>query len=223
MKNIHLLPTDKPSRLYLVKSNNKLDITSNNPEYTENFGSGTQNQHIYITSDEEIKEGIDQWYLDKVLNKPYNSGGAQYSSKQDVIILTTDVDLIKVGVQSIDDEFLEWFVKNQSCEEVEVSYEVLNPFQSIDKGYVLRLPDIANFLEEPKQELVNDLADLKANAKEDYMKVPISVLRYISELENQMCSDEEVFNLCREFAIFVTHKDPSYKQQQQWFEQFKKK
>ena len=36
------------------------------------------------------------------------------------IILTTDVDLIKDGVQSIPDDFLEWFVKNSSCEEVEV-------------------------------------------------------------------------------------------------------
>jgi hypothetical protein len=36
------------------------------------------------------------------------------------IILTTDQDLIKDGVQSIDDEFLEWFVKNPSCEEVEI-------------------------------------------------------------------------------------------------------
>jgi hypothetical protein len=36
------------------------------------------------------------------------------------IILTTDPNLIKEGVQAIDDEFLEWFVKNPSCEEVEV-------------------------------------------------------------------------------------------------------
>ena len=57
MKNIHLLPTNNPSRIYLVKSNNILGITSNNPEFTENFGSGTQNQNIYITSDEVIKEG----------------------------------------------------------------------------------------------------------------------------------------------------------------------
>lgn len=34
------------------------------------------------------------------------------------IILTTDQDLD--GVQAIDDEFLEWFVKNSSCKEVEV-------------------------------------------------------------------------------------------------------
>jgi hypothetical protein len=36
------------------------------------------------------------------------------------IILTTDIDLIKDGVQAIDDEFLEWFIKNPSCENVKV-------------------------------------------------------------------------------------------------------
>lgn len=34
----------------------------------------------------------------------------------------------------------------------------------------------------PKKK-VKDLAYWKANAEEDYMRVPISVLRYISELE----------------------------------------
>jgi len=41
----------------------------------------------------------------------------QYAYK---VILTTNKLLIKDGVQAIDDEFLEWFVKNPSCEEVEV-------------------------------------------------------------------------------------------------------
>ena len=43
-----------------------------------------------------------------------------YYLKTDVgykkIILTTDQDLIKDGVQEIPDEFLEWFVKNPTCE-----------------------------------------------------------------------------------------------------------
>jgi hypothetical protein len=137
MKNLHILPTDKPSRIYLVKSNNKLGITSNNPEYTQNFGSGTQNQHIYITSDEEIKEG-DRFHLDMSdndrpdeihqmgTNKRSKTGGINFSEPNSwtrsckKIILTTDQDLIKDGVQAIDDEFLEWFVKNPSCESVEV-------------------------------------------------------------------------------------------------------
>ena len=119
MKNLHLIATDKPSfgKYLVINKKGELCIWS-----TDTMGSQiTLNpQHIYITSDEEIKEGVDQWYLDKVLNEPYNSGGAQYSSKQNVIILTTDQDLIKDGVQSIDDEFLEWFVKNPSCDYVNV-------------------------------------------------------------------------------------------------------
>lgn len=39
------------------------------------------------------------------------------------IILTTDPQLIEQGIQAIDDEFLEWFIKNPNCEEVEV-YEL---------------------------------------------------------------------------------------------------
>ena len=39
----------------------------------------------------------------------------------------------------------------------------------------------------------------------------------------RMYSEEEAFNLCREFAIFVQRKGPSYEKQQEWFEQFKKK
>lgn len=152
MKNIHVLPTDKPSRLHLIEDT--LTITS---EYKNSVCDAEVN--IYITSYDEIKEGVDQWYLDKVLNEPYNSGGAQYSSKQNVIILTTDKDLIKDGVQSIDDAFLEWFIKNPICEEVEVEVEVelvvLNEYGSeisvnsygVEKfGYKMIIPE-----EEPKQ------------------------------------------------------------------------
>ena len=50
MKNIHVLPTDKPSRLFdFMTALVLLKKASPND-------SGT-NQHIYITTDEEIKEG----------------------------------------------------------------------------------------------------------------------------------------------------------------------
>lgn len=39
------------------------------------------------------------------------------------ILLSTDDQLIKDGVQKIDDEFLEWFVKNPSCEFVKIDHE----------------------------------------------------------------------------------------------------
>jgi hypothetical protein len=117
MKNIHILPTDKPSRL--IKSINKGNL------YLSKLvvcGSKWTNQNIYITSDEMVKVNdymTDGIWVDKVrdlLNHPKNL--------LKKIILTTDQDLIKEGVQAIDDEFLEWFVKNPSCEFVKVEVDL---------------------------------------------------------------------------------------------------
>jgi hypothetical protein len=123
MKNIFLFPTDKPSRLH---------ITSKLMLYPNGLMPKSQglckNQHIYITNSEEIKEG--DWWLniktndvDKCTHKSevsvYNSQKYQHIKK---IILTTDQDLNKDGVQAIDDDFLKWFVKNPSCEFVEVNH-----------------------------------------------------------------------------------------------------
>jgi hypothetical protein len=145
MKNVHVLPTDKPSRLYLYK--NKLGIANR-----FQCGSDTVlNQNIYITSDEEIKEG--DWFYCPTIDM-VNKCESDYHSKKLVepkrlkIILTDNKDLIKDGVQKIDDEFLEWFVKNPSCEEVDLiglrkegnNYEFL--------GYEIIIPK-----EELKQEL----------------------------------------------------------------------
>ena len=44
------------------------------------------------------------------------------SNKVGNIILTTNKLLIKDGVQEIPDEFLEWFVKNTSCETIKVNH-----------------------------------------------------------------------------------------------------
>jgi hypothetical protein len=118
MKNIHILPTDEPSRIRI--GNNRNFVIGLTQSATVSKNDSYTNHNIYITSDEEIKEGVNQWYLDKFINKPRNSSGSQYGEKQDIIILTTDQELIKDGVQAIDDDFLEWFVENPSCEEVEV-------------------------------------------------------------------------------------------------------
>jgi hypothetical protein len=117
MKNIHIIPTDKPSRLYL-HSNNELQLRTNIIRTSEDY-LGT-NQNIYITSDEEIKVG--DWCIDKhnVVYKQETDKIFTKFNDAKKIILTTDQDLIKDGVQSIDDEFLEWFVKNPNSEDVEV-------------------------------------------------------------------------------------------------------
>jgi len=131
MKNIHILSTDK-SRLYrnlltdrlFILESSFMDVSECNREY----------QNIYITSDEEIKEG--DWCLDKFNQKwkledkkliAFDSQGIKRFSTDNIlgheckkIILVTDQDLIKDGVQAIDDEFLEWFVKNPSYEYVNI-------------------------------------------------------------------------------------------------------
>ena len=122
MKNIHLIPTPNPSRLLKTIPKGNLLLAKENI-----VGSHWENQNIYITSDEEIKEG--DWYLGFETNystEPkerwvlYNCVSKPNGDYSEKIILTTDQDLIKDGVQPIDDDFLEWFIKNPSCEEVEL-------------------------------------------------------------------------------------------------------
>ncbi len=131
-KNIWVILTDKPSRLYfdvLTKDLLLQERLSVNPT-----SFPIERKNIYITSDEEIKEGFvfntfnntlykivpddsSRKTLSEPTNLPLCAINKEYCFK---IILTTDQDLIKDGVQAIDDEFLEWFVKNLSCEFIEV-------------------------------------------------------------------------------------------------------
>jgi len=120
-RNLWVIPTEKPSRLILQGSEVVLS------KYLEiNEGFSEFNQNIYITSDEKIKEGdyvikISSLYKGGGIAQKYSFIDAQF---EDIIfkkiILTTDQDLIKDGVHGIDDTFLEWFVKNPSCEWIEV-------------------------------------------------------------------------------------------------------
>ena len=120
-KNIWLLPTNQASRLY-INNQGKWGFSEH---YLIDDRQTMKNHNIYITSDEEIKEG--DWYLDTTVNVLFKNdrlflNGTGYKKT----ILTTDQDLIKDGVQAIDDEFLEWFVKNPSCEFVEISKKPLD-------------------------------------------------------------------------------------------------
>ena len=81
-------------------------------------------KELFITSNEEIKEDDYRMNIQRGYFKKSDKEGLDYyNKKNDVfkkIILTTDQDLIKDGIQPINDEFLEWFVKNPSCESVEI-------------------------------------------------------------------------------------------------------
>ncbi len=151
MKNIHILQTDKPSRFY----KNEISELGFLSEKLTNTDSFCVSYNIYITSDEEIKEG--DWIFDIVTKKneiaKFNHNDLKRDWKK--IILTTDQDLIKDGVQAIDDEFLEWFVKNPSCEEVEVE---MNQGRYFDYGGNVHITNAYKIII-PKQETLEEVAE----------------------------------------------------------------
>jgi len=116
MKNIHIVPTDKPSRLIIYST-----LLNEFRLLDEPYDDWKHKRNIHITSDEEIKEG--DWFLtdDKRVEKCAPDWRAREWHKK--IILTTDDQLIKDGVQAIDDDFLKWFVENPNHEKVEVVKE----------------------------------------------------------------------------------------------------
>lgn len=133
MKNIHILPTKNQSRLYFDVVTKKLLLQERLSLNATCFP--IEKRNIYITNDEEIKD--EDWCIDINNSQPflclrnqkdgiyerYNGNSwVRLHKNCKKIILTTDQDIIKDGVQAINDEFLEWFVKNPSCEEVEVKW-----------------------------------------------------------------------------------------------------
>lgn len=113
MKNVHILQTNEISKL--IK-----DIYKNTFSIVESFNrnhTDFKGQHMYITNKEVIKK--DEWCIDNS-NEVFKFKKFMNYNHYRKIILTNDLELIKDGIQSIDDSFLEWFVKNPTCEYVDV-------------------------------------------------------------------------------------------------------
>jgi hypothetical protein len=157
MKNVHLIPTDKPSRLFIDIDDNKLKITQ------PIGGEYMMNQNIYITSDLEIS-GLENniWvYNNGRVWLWENTMALRSNNKPKKIILTTDPILIQSGVQEIDEDFLEWLVQNPSCDSVKIDLVPVNEFGSeitvggygFDKFKYKIIPK-----EEPKQETLEEAA-----------------------------------------------------------------
>jgi hypothetical protein len=215
MKNIHVLPTDKPSQLYAKDDNYKLaNSTMAMDWYVSSVGYKPYN--IYITSDEEIKEG--DWFLNTLKNQVnkcddlIHEKNVNLSSWCKKIILTTDKDLIKDGVKAIDDDFLEWFVKNPSCEYVEVKrkkhFELdkskrINPLN----GFYYSCKIIIPKEEEPKQktfeEVVKPLMKWLCENTHTHTTAIVTgnLAELVESLENEIQSDMtfmEVLGLIRQ-------------------------
>ena len=123
MKNLYIIPTNDPSKL--IKNNLGYGIVSDAWKQFDIDLIQAQYQNIYITDDSKIRER--DWFLNTLNNQVNKCDDLIYEKNVNLsswckkIILTTDQDLIKDGVQAIDDEFIEWFVKNPSCESVDVN------------------------------------------------------------------------------------------------------
>jgi hypothetical protein len=233
VKNIHVIPTDKPSRLYI--GDNLNFVFGMIQTYIQSRDNDFTNQHIYITSDEDIQKG-DWYYTNRFgIGIAKNEGDSKIertTKSYKKIILTTDQVLIKDGVQAIDDEFLEWFVKNPSCEYVKITkdkirqdkefndishwniyeYKISIPQEEpkfISGQFFLERADEVIVIHRPKQETLEE-------AVNDFKKTNVYTNEIKQKQERSYSEEEvlEILNDCRgENPIDID----------KWFEQFKKR
>jgi len=184
MKNIHVLPTDKPSRLHTYKG--VLNLAADEFVAPTIVKNDLINLNIYITSDEEIKEGYCFLHPDNTVERASRNLDGRGVKK---IILTTDAYLIKDGVQAIDDKFLEWFVKNPSCEFVKIVDDIeCLPMPNIHihkRIYKIIIPQ-----EEPKQ-----------MSKPTVVQYLIEVLRVNAGIRVSKQFQEEVLQMEKQMII----------------------
>jgi hypothetical protein len=207
MKNIHILPTDKPSRLWINTINGELVLDKETNELHA--------QNIYITSNEEIKEGDWCYYENgdlKGIHKVVN-GQRPKTMILKKIILTTDPDLIKDGVQAIDDEFLEWFVKNPSCESVEtysLGIENSDTGESGHYKYEIIIPQ-----EEQTKCYCGHTSYCDCGPQEETKQDQVE----------RIYSEEEVLDLLYKRDLYLLNRDEEIDLElpSEWYEKFKKK
>jgi hypothetical protein len=248
MKNVHIVPTDKPSRLCIDNSCDELN-------YSEKEGLNSKhitNQCMYITSDEVIKEG--DWVVTPnktimlvttkyttessfMIGNSKHKGSPYYIEFCRKIILTTDQSLD--GVQAIDDEFLEWFVKNPSCEFVEAmfacrgfngvipnlipigEYKIIipqeEPKQELERGITITHVSKQETLEEAAKNYGNSIGNKDGTAQFDF-------IRGAKWQAERMYGEEEVKKIAEEVRWQAIGNPLEFtKNFNKWFEQFKKK
>jgi hypothetical protein len=201
MKNIHVLPTDKPSRFYFNNNDKCFQLC----EVSKKSTPLKINQNIYITSNEEIKEG--EWFY-----SPKLVDAQKFLDRRDwrKIILTTDQALIKDGVWGIEDGFLEWFVKNPTCEYVELKgYAIILPGESCDCDKICSEC-------EAKQEPGKETADY----------IDRHIVEALVEVAKQKMYSEEDMKSSFQVGFNVGYNDeesPSYLTFEEWIKEYKKK
>lgn len=174
MKNLHLFQATQ-SKLYYTISMSGYNLKLS--EIPKRLSSEVRPQHIYITNSEQIR-----------LNDYITNGYSVCKWKDDSsllgrkkVILTTDPTLIADNVQGIDDYFLEWFVKNPTCEEVKIVDDVEclpMPNIHINKHiYKIILEDKPKYTNQKLWEMAKVITDKQKAATEiDLSKVDWNML-----------------------------------------------
>lgn len=142
-----MLPTEDKSCICMTK--NKIYFYPQNNWFSKDYE--TQPQHLYITVSQNVIGGKEVYYIDKFTNKLTSSGGAEYGSKQDVVIATTDTKIHYKGefneklgrktfadVPQVQESFIKEFVANPEGE-WEVEYEEVNPRAMWNNAWKLKL------------------------------------------------------------------------------------
>jgi hypothetical protein len=231
MKNIHVIPTDKPSRIceisYYGAINDgkvKFLVAPNDNAYIYEKGEGViiQPKNIYITNDEEIKDR--NWYISlegKLLQfTGRNVLGDKFKAPK--VILTTDQDLIKDGVQAITDDFLEWFVKNPSCEKVDIEKQMLCDYCGQEHCDNLRC---RGYKDSPYYEIIIPKEEPKQETLEEAVNAFKKTNVYTNEIkqkQERMYSEEEVEVIAKD-AYTMGRNNILIGVFNRWIKQFKKK
>lgn len=199
MKNLYLLKTDKLSKLHKTIPKNNLILTT---EYK--FSNKWENYHLYVVSDEEVKNDdyfiVNEKFIQRCV-KSYenwlknNKDNLRYTIKK--IILTTDLDLINDNIQAIDDEFLNWYVNNDNCEEVDVKQGFADGtaygYNFLDYKIIIPEKELnQETLEEKKKKVLKEIY-FKNNPEKSFI-IEERVNNFIKQLESKQ-QEQEITNI----------------------------
>ena len=149
-----------------------------------------------VSSSEKIKENTQSfkqglngdWFYNTIYNFIARTGDiTPYDFK---VILTTNKLLIKDGVQAIDDEFLEWFCKNPSCEEVKVHW-IIKAY-STNKEYKIIIPS-----EEPKQGTMSEVIKQTIDVQLKQETLEEAIERLYGAGYEALTKDQRMMRFCR--------------------------
>ena len=184
-QNIYIFETNKPSKI-IGATIYSLELLSEVND--ESMSAWNVNKNIYITFKENFKVGgyfLPKGHLHPHKLKEFNKVSGDLESenglcyditKCDAIVLTTDEDLIKDGVQAIDDKVLEWIIKNPTCKfaKVEKVVKDISTRVSDDIKYP-NLEVVFYEVEIPKKidfnQIIKDMPDFSFLSREEKEKV----------------------------------------------------